>query len=114
MQSYLEDNFLDKRTYDKLKELLDGWAAIDKRNQAIKQQEARRARIYETQVQIQQNMSGLAQTGEEGKLRGRYVQKLAASEEELTEIAREIERLQVENAKIQEQLQEKIEALARQ
>jgi hypothetical protein len=112
LQNFLEHKFLDKGTYDKLKELLDGWAAIEKRNQGIEQQETRRAKIYEAQAQVQKNMSGLANTGEEGKLRGRYVQQLAASEEELAEIDREIERLQGENAKIKAQLQEKIEALA--
>ena len=71
-----------------------------------------RSKIYKNQAQVQGNMAVLANTGEEGKLRGRYVQQLADREEELAEIDRTIDRLQLENVKIEEKIQEMIAGLA--
>ena len=100
LQQYLEDKAMDRRMYERLKELLDAWAEIETLNKQIKDQEHKRVKIYQTQEQAQKNMTVLSSEGEEGKLRGRYVQQLALSEEALTEIDRVI-------AEMEQQIQQK-------
>jgi hypothetical protein len=94
IQQYFEDKLLDKTAYQGIKALLDVWAEIERLQQNIAEQEQRRAKIYETQQQAQQNMQVLSASGEEGKLRGRYVQQLSQSEEELATIAHNIQQTQ--------------------
>jgi hypothetical protein len=94
IQQYFEDKLLDKTAYQGIKALLDVWAEIERLQQNIAEQEQRRAKIYETQQQAQRNMQVLSASGEEGKLRGRYVQQLSQSEEELATIARNIQQTQ--------------------
>jgi hypothetical protein len=93
LQKYLADKFLDESTFARLKELLDTFAAIEKLKADITAQESQRAAIYRSQEQAQKNMQVLAPSGEEGRLRGRYVQQLAQSEEELAQIARTLAQL---------------------
>ncbi len=94
LERYLANKFLDKQTYNELKALLDAWAEIGAWQQQIKAQEQQRQTIYQAQEQAQKNMTVLSNQGEEGKLRGRYVQQLTDSEEALAEIERTIAGLQ--------------------
>ncbi|MEW5959429.1 MAG: hypothetical protein AB1801_17030 [Chloroflexota bacterium] len=112
LQQYFKDKLLDERTYDKLKEVLDLWANIERLEKRITEQEAERAKIYKSQEQIQKNMAALATGGEEGKLRGRYVQQLAASEDTLGQIEQTITRLRDEVKQEQAKIQQKIKNLA--
>lgn len=91
IQQYFEGKLLDAAAYQGLKALLDVWAEIERLQQSIAEEEQRRAKIYETQQQAQKNMQVLSASGEEGKLRGRYVQQLSQSEEDLATIAHNIE-----------------------
>ena len=96
LQQYFADKLLDQQAYEGLKNLLDTWAEISRLESHIAEQEKRRAKIYQTQEQAQKNMAVLSNAGEEGKLRGRYVQQLAQSEEELAEIERAVARTRAE------------------
>ena len=111
LQKYLEDKFLDKRIYESLKALLDVWAQIAGLEKAVAEQDNRREKIYKTQGQIQKNMGALSKDGEEGRLRGRYVQQLAQTEEELAEIDRIVTQTQAEIAKKQAETNKMIAAL---
>jgi len=55
---------------------------------SIQQQEKQRQTIYQAQTQIGNKMQVLAKEGEEGRLRGRYVQQLNRQEEQLADIDR--------------------------
>ena len=90
LQKYFQDKFLDQKTYQKLKALLDTWAEVEQMQREIQEQEQQRSKIYEAQEQIQKNMTALSQDGEEGRLRGQYVKQLGDSESQLTEIAQSI------------------------
>ena len=92
LQKYFADKLLDKATYAGLKSLLEVWAEIDRLQKTIAEQEQLRAKIYEMQEKAQKNMGVLSNSGEEGRLRGRYVKQLADSEERLAEIAQTIAR----------------------
>lgn len=111
LQKYFADKFLDKQTYQDLKDLLDAWGAIAEMEQKIQTQERHRNKIYKTQEQIQKNMAALLQDGEEGRLRGQYVKQLAASESQLAEIEQAITDLQTRISQKQTQIQQMINAL---
>ncbi|MFN8457312.1 MAG: hypothetical protein U0401_22085 [Anaerolineae bacterium] len=96
LQRYFADKLLDESAYNGLKTVLDVLAEISRLEKQITEQEQNRAKIYKTQEQAQKNMAVLANQGEEGKLRGRYVQQLTQSEEQLAEIERTVGRIQAE------------------
>ncbi len=111
LQKYFEDKFLDRRTYTRLKALLDTWTEIDRLEKSIAEQEKRRAKIYQAQEQAQKNMAVLSNEGEEGRLRGRYVKQLTQSEEQLAEIDQTIARHQTEIKQKQAEVEKMIAAL---
>lgn len=96
LQRYFADKLLDESAYNGLKTVLDVLAEISRLEKQITEQEQSRAKIYKAQEQAQKNMAVLANQGEEGKLRGRYVQQLTQSEEQLAEIERTVGRIQAE------------------
>lgn len=113
LQKYLEDKFLDKRTYESLRALLDVWAAISRLEKMVFEQEERKGKIYRAQEQVQKNMKVLSQEGEEGRLRGQYVQQLAKSEEELAEADRIVAQTQGEIEKKQAEIETMIANLGK-
>ncbi len=108
LQKYFKDKFLDERTYAGLKALLDAWAKISRLEKSIAKQEKGRAKIYKAQEQAQKNMAVLSNQGEEGRLRGRYVQQLAQSEEQLADIDQTVARTQAEIEQKQAQVEKMI------
>lgn len=112
LQRYFADKLLDENAYNGLKTVLDVLAEISRLEKQIAEQEQNRAKIYKTQEQAQKNMAVLSNQGEEGKLRGRYVQQLTQSEEQLAEIERTIGRLQGEIEQKRASLETMIAGLA--
>ncbi|MFN8453290.1 MAG: hypothetical protein U0401_01235 [Anaerolineae bacterium] len=112
LQRYFADKLLDESAYNGLKTVLDVLAEISNLEKQVAEQEQSRAKIYKTQEQAQKNMAVLANQGEEGKLRGRYVQQLTQSEEQLAEIERTIGRLQAEIEQKRASLERMIAGLA--
>jgi len=102
LQIWLRDKILDERTFTRLKELMGVWGDISQRQRGIDRQEKQREKIYKEQEQVQKNMQVLSTSGEEGRLRGRYVQQLVQSEENLAQIAGTITRLQTEITQLEE------------
>jgi hypothetical protein len=111
LQQYFADKLLDRAAYNGLKALLDAWAEVSRLEKEIAQQEQRRQQIYEMQGQAQKNMQVLASNGEEGRLRGRYVQQLSQSEEELAAIAQKISQIQAQIERKQQEIERMIAAL---
>lgn len=111
LQRYFEGKFLNRRTYTGLKALLDAWAEIGRLEAHIVEQEQQREKIYKAQEQAQKNMSVLAISGEEGRLRARYVQQLTDSEEQLAEIDQIVTRTQAEIKQKQAEVEKMVAAL---
>ncbi len=111
LKEYLGKGWLDKALFGQLQEVLKLWQQIGANEQHIKKEEERRQGIYKAQTQIQGNMGALGTTGKEGALRAQYVDKLAATEEELQAIARRIAELEAENKRLQKQVDERLKAL---
>lgn len=113
LKKYFEDKFLDKHTYESLKDLLNALAEVSKLEKFIAEQEKQRKEIYAAQDQIQKKMGVLAKDGEEGRLRGRYVQQLTQHEEFLAEIDKTIANARSEIEKKQKQIEQMIAKLGK-
>jgi hypothetical protein len=111
LQRYFENPFLDKKSYEGLRALLDVWAEISRLEQVIAEQNRRREQTYKSQEQIQKNMAALSKEGEEGRLRGRYVKQLNSAEEVLAEVDQISTRTMAEIEQKQKQIQQMIAAL---
>ena len=112
LKDYFKGRFLDKQTYQALRGLLDSWAEVARLQQAISDEEQRRKKIYEVQEQAQKNMAVLSNEGEEGKLRGRYVQVIGQAEEQLAEIELSVKRIEGEIKEKQAAIQQMIDGLS--
>lgn len=111
LQSYFDDKFLTRAIYMGLRDILDAWEKLSQLSKDIIAQEKRREEVYRSQEQIQKNMRALSQTGEEGRLRGRYVKQLTETEEALSEIETTIAKLKATRAAQEAQVHQMIAAL---
>jgi hypothetical protein len=89
LRKYLEQGLLDRKVYDKVAELLGLWDRIGEMEKQLQETGQERQAIYKAQQQIQGNMGALSATGKEGALRARYVEELAASEDQLKALVRQ-------------------------
>jgi len=111
LKGFLKKGWLTEELFDKLHELLKLWQQIGANEQRIEEEKKQREGIYKAQTQIQGNMQALGTAGKEGALRAQYVDKLAATEEDLQAIARRIAGLEAENERLQKQVNEMLEKL---
>lgn len=110
IRKYLDKGLLDRDTHDRIVELLHLWQKIREKDQALKQVEKDRQKIYQAQQQIQGNMNALGTQGKEGLLRTKYVDQLEAHEEQLQQFARKEEGLTAEMAKMKAELDTRLAA----
>ncbi len=110
IRKYLDQGLLDRDTHDRIVELLHLWQKIREKDQALKQVEKDRQKIYQAQQQIQGNMNALGTQGKEGLLRAKYVDQLEAHEEQLQQFARKEEALTAEIAKMKAELDTRLAA----
>lgn len=85
LQEFLENRFLDKATFDALDEVLTAWRKIEAHQAELKQLDKLRQKVYQEQAQMQKNMGVLGNSGEEGRLRNRYVRQMNQGEDQLRE-----------------------------
>jgi hypothetical protein len=83
LRGYLENKFLDQRTYAALEHILRQYLTIGTINQDLSTLEQERERIARRQQQIQANLVSLGRGADEGKLRARLVNELNALEDRL-------------------------------
>lgn len=111
LQTYFEQKLLSRDTYRDLQGLLKLLAEISGLQQTIEKQTQRSKELATAQERIRQNLGALQQSGDEGKLRGQYVQRLAASESELGDIARNVEQLRAQIEQKEAQVEQVIAGL---
>lgn len=111
LQEWLADQWLDRKTYDRLSEILDSIGLIQSSRAEIQQLEAERKTIYERQGQLRENLNTLKPGGEEGQLRTRMLRQLEASENRLEEIEQRIFGLQKQIEETEARLEALIAAL---
>jgi hypothetical protein len=113
LQEYMRRRFLDEAALRGLEGVLAIYGEIEARQQRQRQIEQERQQIYKRQQQTQGSLGPLARDGEEGRLRGRYVQQLNELENQLNVLAAEEQRLAAEIARLEQQAAERIAALAK-
>ena len=86
IQQFFEETHLDKQTFAVLNRLLSLYEQIERHEDALKEIEAERQKIYERQKQTQANLTPLGREGNEMKLRQRYVTLLKELEDRLNEL----------------------------
>lgn len=87
-------------------------AEISTLQKTIGEQTQRGENLYAAQERIRQNLGALQHSGDEGKLRGQYVQRLAATETELADIAQKIEGLKAQIKEKEAQIEQVIAGLS--
>jgi hypothetical protein len=88
LEHYLHHSYLDDATFDKLKGLLEHYDRKTELEDAKRKLEESRNQIYKRQTQIQGNLTPLANTGEEGRLRARLVAELDKLEDSLAQLTK--------------------------
>jgi hypothetical protein len=86
IQQFFEETHLDKQTFAVLNRLLSLYEQIERHEDALKEIEAERQKIYERQKQTQANLTPLGREGSELELRQRYVTLLNELEDRLNEL----------------------------
>jgi hypothetical protein len=111
LKDYVSRGWLQEDLFGELHELLKLWQQIGANEQRVKEEKEERQGIYEAQKQIQGNMQALGTTGKEGALRVQYVDKLAATEDQLRAIAQRIATLEAENERLRKKVDEMLAKL---
>lgn len=111
LQHYLRDGLLGPDTHEKLVALLHLWEQIEEKQRRLQELEQERQQIYQAQKQIQGNMDALSNSGREGALRTRYVNRLEESEETLQMLAQEEKEVQTEIEQLEAEIKERIRRL---
>lgn len=83
LRRYLHQGLIERKVHDRAHELLKLWEKIADNERDLTQAEKEREKIYRAQEQIRGNMGALTPTGEEGRMRTRYIGQLETTEEQL-------------------------------
>jgi len=112
LQHFLKNKFLNANTINALQEILELYQQQHDTQSQLKRIEREREAIFKKQKQIQGNLAPLAQSGEEGALRKRYVTELNSQEDRLAAMAQEETRLHETIEALEAQARQKIAALS--
>ena len=86
LSEYLSKNWLDERTMNRIKAILDENNQIKQNQLEASELEKERNELYRRQEQLRQNMSALASIGDEARLRHQVFEQLARTEDRLNAI----------------------------
>jgi hypothetical protein len=111
LKRYLKQGLLKAREVDRLNKLLTMWEDLARHQAKLKEIAAEREKIYKAQEQIQGNMKALGQTGKEGALRARYVERLEESEAQLRDLERQEAEIKAEIQQLQKDINQALEHL---
>jgi hypothetical protein len=105
LREYLRQNWLDEKSLQQLKGVLDEQSQISQNQREISELEQQRGQLYQCQEQLRQNLTVLATSGEEAQLRRRVFEQLSESENRLNTIDGRIEELRADIKQRQQNLQ---------
>ncbi len=97
LQEFLQARWLDQKTEERIKALLDHQSAIARNEVEIAGLQAESETIYRREEQLRANMAALGAAGDEGALRRQIVAQLQASEDRIAVVEARIAALQKEN-----------------
>ncbi len=111
LRQYLEQHWLDAHMLDKLKNVLDEQATINRNNQELNDIANERETLYRRQEQLRQNLTALSTSGEEATLRRGVFEQLSQSEARLNAQDKRVEDLKADTKKRQQNLDEMLSKL---
>jgi len=99
---------IPEKTRAQLEEIATIAEAIAKAEQQVSQNEYRAQKLEDGQDRLRENLKAMGTTAAEAKLRGKYVDRLAAEEEKLEQLRLEITGLQTEIEAKREEMSRKV------
>jgi hypothetical protein len=108
LESWIRGRFVDELVEKSLREVLSLWdraRALDKEAEVLA---TRVARVHEGQTRLKQQLEVLRDSGDEGSLRLRYVQKLSAHEDEIARFEADIESRRTEAEELRRAARERL------
>jgi hypothetical protein len=112
LSEFLKNRYLDRATFKALSGVLELYGQIEAHSQRLQEIERERNAIYKQQQQIQGSLGPLGREGEEGALRSRYVATLGELEDRLAALGGEQQRLSAESARLEQEANKRLAALA--
>ena len=112
LQRYLRRGLIERDIHDQVVDLLKLWERIADNEEAHAKIDEEREEIYKAQQQIQGNMGALSQSGKEGAMRARYVERLEATEEQLRGLAQRESGLKVEIERLKKEAEAQVLGLS--
>ena len=102
---YYNSKYIPKRTFKHISEIIELRMKIDTLNNTINELENERNYIFEEQERIRENLKSLSDSGEEERLRKKYVDELDKQENRLEDIKNEKEKLRREMEGVEKQIE---------
>lgn len=113
LSNYLENKWLDKSIYEKLREVLDTIQQMRKAQNTLNELANERNEIYRQQEQLRANLGALQPTGQEAPLRNRLLKQLESSQDRLDAIDKERAEAQAFIESAEKRIQEMINNLGK-
>jgi predicted RNase H-like nuclease (RuvC/YqgF family) len=111
IKSYFNNNYISKRDYGDVKEIIDLQQEINKLNNENNKMEGERSKIYNEQSRLRSNLESLGSSNREEKLRIKYVDKLDAQEKRLEDIDENIKDNKKKIEKLDKEIEKKLGSL---
>jgi hypothetical protein len=86
LREHLRAHHLDAKTFEGLRKVLEHYGQQQSLQQKLNEASGERKNHYNRQKQLRENLTPLGNSGEEGKLRARFVAELSKSEDALAQL----------------------------
>lgn len=111
LEHWIAGRFVDEIVEKSLRDVLALWDRAQKLDKECEVLQARSQRAQEGQQRLKQQLEVLRDAGDEGSLRLRYVQKLAAHEDEIARFESDIEARRAEAEELRRDARDKLAAV---
>jgi predicted RNase H-like nuclease (RuvC/YqgF family) len=111
IKSYFNNNYISKKDYKDVKEIIDLQSEINKLRRKNDELENERNKIFNEQSRLRSNLESLGTSTREEKLRAKYVDKLDAQEKRLEDIDKEIQKNKDKIEKLDKDIEKLLKSL---
>jgi len=111
LKSYVDKDYISKRDYKDVKEIIDLQTEINELNREINSLNTERSRTNEEQSRLRSNMNSLSGNTQEAKLRAKYVEKLDQQERRYEEIEALIKKHQATIKELDDEIEAKLKKM---
>ena len=100
--------YINKPTFEFLKEVIDLRLEIDKLDRSVRKLDEERKSIFDEQQRIRENLKSLSNSGDEERLRNKYVATLETQENRLNKIEKEKIEIKNQMKKLREKMDKRL------